>query len=783
MDFQKRPDFKEIEKKWLEKWLTDLSYIYEFDPKKGGKTFIIDTPPPFTSGEAHMGHALGWIWIDFIARYKRMQGFNVYLPQGWDVHGLPTELKVEKKLGIPKTDRDRFLQACKEWTIKSRDSMKETFLKIGFMADWSKEYMTMDDKYKRLTQLSLLKMFKEGLLYREKHPVYWCPNCQTAVSPQEIGYIEKEGILAYIKLPLKDGGYIEIATTRPEMLPACVAVFVHPEDERYKNLIGKKVIVPLINREVPIIADPDVDPEFGTGAVWVCTYGDPTDLVWQKRHNLPVYEIISEDGRLVNTGIPELEGLKIEEARKKVLELLSKEGLVSKVEKIKHNVLAHVERSDCKAPIELRPSYQWFIKTKEFKEDLLRIQKEIRFYDESMRQRLIDWINSIEWDWIISRDRVWGVPFPFWVCKNGHVVPAREEDLPVDPHKDKPPMDRCPVCGEPLQPIDQVLDCWVESSITPIAILHYAGLDEDSLPVDLRPQGYEIIRTWLFDTLFRVWKLTGKLPWREVLINGMVLDPHGRKMSKSLGNAISPNEVLEKYPADALRYWALLSTPSGDYLFQWKEVESGTSFLIKIWNISRFIWMNVKDDEINLEEAPDLKPLDIWILSELKETIGSMERAMKNYRFADYMKAIRKFVWEAFADNYLELVKPRIREGYYSAKWTLLKVWRTVLSYLAPAFPFTTEEIYSIMFASKEGKKSIHETELQSIEIFDEGLLKKGKVAMELVAFVRKYKTQNGIKMREEIEKLGVPFSEEEVKPFLEDLQKALHVKSFVFSK
>ncbi len=823
MEFPKRPNFKEIEKKWLERWTKDLFYIYRFDPKKWDKVYIIDTPPPFTSGEPHVGTVFGFVWMDFIARYMRMHGYNVYFPIGWDVHGLPTELKIEKKKKIPKENVEEFIKACREWTLWARDRMKEAFLKAGVIQDLEKEYMTMDDLYKKLTQYTLIEMYEKGLLYRDKHPVYWCPNCETAVSAQEVGYKKMKGILAYIKLPTEDGRYVLIATTRPEMLPACVIVlfsdkgeYVETEEKlivskkyaeekglKIKRTLTKeelekiKIRIPLIDRTVSLKADPDVDPEFGTGIVWVCTYGDEQDIVWQKRYGLPVYEIIDEKGRLINTNIPEIDGLKVQEARKKIIEILKEKGYLYDLKEIEHNVLAHTERSDCQHPIELRPTYQWFFKVQEFKDKLLEIQKEIKFYPEEMRQRLIDWINSIAWDWVISRQRVWGCPFPFWICKKDGkeiIIPAPKDKLPVDPRLEKPPKEILEKYGckeEEVEPVRDVLDCWVESSITPLAILVYAfvkdgksfeeayRLAKEKVPVNLRPQGYEIIRTWLFNTLYRVYILTGKIPWKEVLINGMIVDEKGRKMSKSLGNVVTPFDVLERYPADAFRYWALLAAHGYDYRFTWKDIEAGQSFLIKLWNISRYIWMNCKD--IDLNTKVDLKPIDIWIISELKELIDFVEGQMKEYRFWEALKRIRKFVWEIFADNYLELVKERVKNNDPAAKWTLLYVLRQILGILAPFLPFITEEIYNIMFAEREGKKSIHETEYPKVEIYDKEILEKGRKMLEAITYIRKWKTEKGLKLKEEIEKIEIPFKEEDIKPFEEEIKSYLKVKEIIY--
>ncbi|HIP66932.1 MAG TPA: valine--tRNA ligase [Candidatus Nanopusillus sp.] len=751
----KRPNFKKIEEKWTKLWNKDLQRLFKFDINKKGNVYIIDSPPPFTSGDAHMGHALGWVWMDFIARFKRIEGYNVYLPQGWDCHGLPTELKVENRLKIPKTDVERFLKACREWTENSIESMKNTFKKLGFVPDWSKEYKTMDRKYKAFVQYTLIRMFEENLIYREEHPILWCPNCKTAISAEESGYIKRKDIFAYIKLPIKEENKsILIATTRPEMISACVVVLigdgiyvetkeglivskVYAEKEGLEiireydaNELEEKIVeIPLINREVRIKRDPEVEYEFGTGIVWVCTYGDEMDIKWQKKYDLPVYQCIDTEGRIINS-LKEINGLKVEDARKKIVEILKEKGYLYKSEEIEHNVLVHAERSECKHPIELIPKEQFFIRILDLKDKLLEIQKDIKFYPEWMRQRLINWINSLSWDWVISRNRIWGLAFPFLKTKDSKIISVDLEDLPFDPRTDKEKLEKYKRIYGDIEPFSEVVDVWVESSITPLAIILYALIEEKDIdpkdlprlfnkikeyvPVDLRPQGYEIIRTWLFDTLVRVYLLTGKKPWKEVLINGMVLAEDGRKMSKSLGNAVDPNDIIDKYSADALRYWALFSSHGDDYRFAWKDIETGQAFLIKLWNLSRYIWMNCKN--VDIKNKPGLSKEDVEFLKRLEKLIAKSHSLVGEYKFQEYIKLWRKFVWEEFANSYLEKNKMRVKQGDLAAKWTLLATLRIILAYLHPAFPFTTEEIYSIIFGKKENKKSIIETKFKELE-------------------------------------------------------------------
>ncbi|MDQ1279109.1 MAG: valyl-tRNA synthetase, partial [Thermoproteota archaeon] len=383
---------------WLERNVYESTYRFDKNDKKK-PVFVIDTPPPFTSGELHIGHAYWNIINDTLARYKRMRGYNVLLPQGWDCQGLPTELKVQKKWRIPKENRDLFREKCVEWTLQMIESMKKTMIKLGYRPDWEQfEYRTMDSSYWRNVQQTLLDFHEKDLIYRNAFPVHWCPNCETALAQAELGYVDQQGSLYYIRFSY-NGGYIEIATTRPELLSACQALAVHPEDERYKHMIGKRAETPLFNKAVPILADPQVDKEFGTGIVMICTFGDEQDIKWQQKYDLPIIEAIDERGRLINSG--KYTRLKIIEARKAVVSDLKETGLISKEEEISHKVLCHTERSDCMTPVEFLVKTQFFIKIRPFKEEVKEACKRMTWLPEYMLQRLIDWVNSIEWDWLI----------------------------------------------------------------------------------------------------------------------------------------------------------------------------------------------------------------------------------------------------------------------------------------------------------------------------------------------------------------------------------------------
>ncbi|NJE61259.1 valine--tRNA ligase [Thermococcus sp. 21S7] len=762
-------DPNEIEPKWQKFWLDEKIYKYELDEKR--PSYAIDTPPPFTSGTLHLGHVLSHTWIDIIARYKRMTGYNVLFPQGFDNHGLPTELKVEKEFGISKDQPELFLKKCVEWTWQAIEAMRNQFIRIGYSADWDLEYHTMDDWYRAAVQKSLLEFYEKGMLYRDKHPVYWCPRCRTSLAKAEVGYVEEDGYLYYIKLPLADGsGYVPIATTRPELMPACVAVFVHPDDERYKDVVGKKVKLPIFEREVPVIADEDVDPEFGTGAVYNCTYGDEQDVVWQKRYNLPVIIAINEDGTMNENAGP-YAGLKAEEVRERIAEDLEKMGLLYDRKKVHHRVLRHTERSSCMAPIELLPKTQWFIKVRDFTDEIVKVAKEINWYPSDMFLRLKDWADSMDWDWVISRQRVFGTTLPFWVCKNGHVVPAKEEDLPVDPRFDKPPMDKCPVCGAELEPVTDVLDCWIDSSITPLIITRWheaiKGYEEakrwfkHNFPTALRPQGTDIIRTWAFYTIFRTWVLTGEKPWDDVLINGMVAGPDGRKMSKSYGNVVAPDEVIPKYGADALRLWTALAPPGEDHPFKWETVDYNYRFLQKVWNIYRFAERHLSD--FDPSSAPEeLEPIDRWILSRLHRVIKFATEEMERYRFNLLTRELMTFVWHEVADDYIEMIKYRLygddEESKLKAKAALYELLYNIMLLLAPLAPHITEELYQEMFKAHVGAKSVHLLEWPK---YDEGRIseeaeKLGELAREIVGAMRRYKNSRGLALNAKLKHVAI---------------------------
>ncbi len=724
----------EVEEKWLKLWKDEM-YYFDWNSKK--PHYIIDTPPPYPTGSFHIGHALNWCIIDFIARYKRMNGYEVMFPQGWDCHGLPTEVKVEETYGIRKRDlpREKFRELCKKFTEENIEKMRKTVRRLGFSIDWSKEYITMYPEYYAKTQLSFVKMYKKGLIYRAYHPVIICPRCETTIALAEIEYKKGKTKLNYIKFD----DDVVIATTRPELIPACVAIAVHPKDERYKHLIGKRVRVPTTDYEVEVIADEEVDPSFGTGIVMICTFGDRQDVKWWKKHKLELRNIVNKDGTL-NEKAGKYAGLSIAEAREKILEDLAKEGRLLKQEEIEHNVGVCWR---CKTPVEIIPEEQWFVKVE--KDKILEAARKIKWVPEHMLSRLEDWVESMEWDWVISRQRIFATPIPVWYCKKcGEVIVAKEEWLPVDPTKDKP-KEPCPKCGSnEFIGEEDVLDTWMDSSISPLVLVGWPEIKE--YPTHLRPQGHDIIRTWAFYTILRSVALTGEIPWYEIVINGMVFGEDGRKMSKSLGNVITPEEVIEKYGADALRQWAATGVIGDDVIFSWKEIVAAYRFQQKFWSILRFTMLHVSDYVFSDEDRKYLRDADKWILSKLNKLIREVRDHMDNYRFNDALKAIRGFTWYEYADNYLEIVKNRLYSGSEEekrgARYTLRYVIDVLTRLLAPFTPFLAEECWS-----KFGDGSVHLQRYPEVDesLIDEEAERRGEEIKEIVAAIRKLKHDKGL--------------------------------------
>jgi len=776
-----------IETKWQEEW--SKHQVYKFIEDSSKPIYSIDTPPPFTSGKLHMGHVLSYSYFDFVARYKRMNGYNVYYPQGWDCQGFPTEVKVEKKNKIRgRDDPERFVKLCKEWTDDMIKNMKNQMNKLGFSPDWNYEYRTMNDDYHKAVQYSLLKMYENGEVYNAEHPVYWCPHCVSAIAKSETDDIERETQLHYIKFKADvPEGYVTIATTRPEYLHACVAVMVHPDDERYKNLIGKDVITPL-GKTVKVIADKDVDKEFGSGIVMVCTFGDKQDVVWTYRHNLPVIRAMDEYGRLVNSG--QFDGMKYKEARSAIIEKIKNDGNYIKTETLKQVVKVH---DRCGHPVELILSKQWFIKSKDKKDEVISAAKKMKWYPEFGITYLINWAEFVEWDWVISRNRTFGTPIPFWYCpKCNKWHPASYDELPVDPriqHK------KCPDCGEQMLGEMNVLDCWVDSSITPLFIAGWPyNFDEKKYPATLRPQGVEIVRTWAYYTTLRCTELTGKPPFKEILLNGNVLAPDGKKMSKSLGNIIDPTDLLKEYPADAIRQWAAMSgAMAKDRPFSYQDIKFAKSYLTKLWNTAKFIEMHIKDYDYDDTDNNYMRQVDKWILSEMYTLIKEVTEHMDKYEFHHAIRKIHEFTWHKLCDYYLEYVKYRLYgdddKSKRAAQYTLFNVLLNLVKLLAPFTPHISEEIYQVFYPETDKFIVNSEWPVAYAEWYNPKAVLKAGYLREIIDAIREWKAKNKLSMKAEVPKIVVNVGKNElgaeimIDDILEEVKHTGHVKEIEINK
>jgi len=825
--YPKRFNFSKVQKKWIRYWKDKK--IYAFDINQKGEIFTIDTPPPFVSGDLHMGHILNHSWIDFVVRYHKMKGDNVYFPQGFDCHGLPVELAVQKEYGISQHQRDDFLEKCVEWVDNNIKNMRRQFDELGYSCDWDYTYRTMNDNYKYKVQLSLLYFYEKGWLYREKFPTHFCVNCETSVAKAEVGYQDAKGKLWYIRLPIigRKNEYVTIATTRPEYMEACVAVMIHPNDERYYDISAAQIEIPFTNRTVRVYMDKLIDMNFGTGVVYVCTYGDEMDINWKMEYDLDEIQIFTEDGHMNENS--KYQGLTILEARQQIVKDLDKMGLIEKIEDYKHSIIIHSERSSCQKPIEYLPVYQWFINIKDFTQEIINSAEQMKWHPEKQKQRLLDWTEGLDWNWVISRQRVFGTPIPFWYCKDcGVIIPPKKDDLPLDPVKSNPPINACPKCkNKNIIGEKDVCDCWIDSSITPLVISKWKDnkvfYEKTYLNAKVhRPQGYEIIRTWLFYTLFRCKKLTGKDPFYEVMINGMVAGPDGRHMSKSLGNSVSPDEVMPFFGADAIRYWAAMGSLGDDYPFEfnWIDLQSkqhipfehiveeqeklpeskfnkkygiryeqligASRFITKIWNAYRFLYLNLGKNPIdNLSiNSIELSPIDNYFFLEFNKQLEIIDHYFNEYNWHEAVMTLRSFFWNDICDNYIEAIKYKFYvENQTTRNITLknaLNLFYKILNILSIIMPFITEEIYSTLYNKFKAFKSIHLVNWpEPYENLSEELAKTGRLVIEIIKFIRMNKSQLQIPLNQEIKKLIIATEKsylDKIKSIKEDIKSTIRI-------
>jgi valyl-tRNA synthetase len=771
--FPKKFNLLLIEEKWQKDW--EMMGIYQFDrDNKTLPSFSIDTPPPYPSGNFHMGNVLNWTYIDTLARYKRMRGYNVLFPQGWDCHGLPTEVKTEEIHKIKKTDVPpaEFVKLAKQVINKYIAIMKKAIIRLGCSVDWTTEYKTMDPNYWKNTQLSFIQLHKKGLIYKGTHPISWCTSCETAIADAEVEHEQKEGILYYIKFRLENDNHLTIATSRPELLPACVAVAVNPEDTRYSKYIGKNINVPITNRKVKIIAEKEVDPNFGTGVLMICTYGDKADVKAVSNLKLSPIILIDDKGNM-NQNAGKYAGLTAKQAKKAIVTDLQQADLLEKIEPLSQEIGTCWR---CKNPIEILEHEQWFMKTRIFTEQVKQNTLKVIWYPDYMKKRMIDWANSLDWDWVISRQRIFATPIPVWYCKYcKEVLIAKPTWVPIDPRNEPPKIEKCPKCGSTeFVPETDVLDTWFDSSIT--CAVHAGWPDKQDwqklYPADVHPSGYDIIRTWAYYLMVRGLALFNEKPYSSVLINGMVLGTDGRKMSKSLGNFVSTPEVFQKYGADAPRQWATGGGATGsDIPFRWEDVEYSWKFLRKLWNASRFAGMHLEDYKPK-QKRPKLELIDYWLLSKMEQVTQKVTEALEVCQFNIATNEIRQFTWHSFCDNYIEAVKHRLyqpetygKEKREAAQYTLYKAIFRILQLLAPVSPHITEELYHIMYADDKKQESIHTTQWPTVEkdLIDPESEKSGDLIVAVMGEIRRDKAENQKPLNTAVKKLTL-YSEDKQK-------------------
>ena len=756
----------ELEKNILKQWEEDK--IYDFTPQEDN--FTIDTPPPYPSGRPwHIGAAAHYAQIDMIARTARMAGKNVYFPIGIDRNGLPVELYTEKKYKIRmrETDRGKFLNLCREALDDLEAEMILIMKNIGISGDFSNYYRTDSEEYRALTQSTFIELWKKDQVYLANRPNNYDWVSGTTIADAEIIYEDLPTKLVYMKFKIKDADQeIVIASTRPELVCACKTIIVNPEDGRYTQYIGKKIIVPITNAEVELRTHHSAQQEFGSGAVMVCSYGDQSDVALFRELGLEEIVAIGLDGRMTEAA-GEYAGLKPKQARTKIIEDLETNGVIDKIEDIIHRTPLS-ERS--KIPIEIIPMEEYYLKQKESVEKMKKLGQEITFHPAMHKQILMNWLESINIDWPISRRRYYGTEIPIWYCKKCSEPYVPEPGKYYRPWKEDCPINQCPKCqstefvGE-----ERTFDTWMDSSISPLFVSKFRKDEEffsKIYPASIRPQAKDIVRTWLYYTLLRCEQLTGEKPWSEAWIMGYGLDEKGMKMSKSKGNAIDPLPVIEKLGADTFRFWSASEINHGyDFRCNEQKIESNKKFLSKLWNVSRFL------SSFPVIESGTLTASDKWVLSELDNLVKECKKGYDEYNFFIPAIAIREFTWNLFAAHYIEMVKARAYGINFSdeerngAIFTLHKVLSTILKLLAPITPFITEHLWKILYS----KESIHKQK----QVEPENIETQSDITKEITEFNSKVwneKKSQSLSLKDSI-KIEIP---KILEPFKKDL-KSMH--------
>jgi valyl-tRNA synthetase len=794
---QRQYDVAATEAKWRERWLASPVFTWDATASRE-QSYVIDTPPPTVSGSLHIGHIYSYTQTDLLARFHRMSGKNVFYPMGYDCNGLPTERLVEKRREIHAADlsREAFIRVCEAEIDLAVDDFRALFQDIALSVDWSLEYRTISPLCRRLSQQSVLDLFGKGHLYRTLQPTLWDPVDRTALAQAEIVEKESGGTMWQVAFDLAAGGTVEIGTTRPELLAACGALLIHPSHPQAGTLVGQIVVTPLFRVEVPILADERVDPEKGTGIVMCCTFGDTTDIEWWRDHDLPTRVIVTREGRIgdlsgiggpgwpsrdvvsARAAASRLEGLKLNAARAMMATLLTEDGRITGSTEVRRMVPS-AERSG--APLEILVTPQWFVRVLDKKAALIEKGREIAWHPPFMRQRFESWTENLKWDWCISRQRYFGVPFPFWYSRRpgeeGRIIAAHPDDLPVNPLTDLPRG----YARDEVDPDPDVMDTWATSSISPQLNSHAisAELAADParhhrlFPADLRPQAHEIIRTWAFYTILKSHLHENLAPWHDIAVSGWCIAPDRQKISKSKGNSVDPRELLARFGADVMRYWTATSRLGLDTAISEDVLKIGKRLQTKLWNASRFAMLQLGEfDRLPVSPAADLaagiisEGFDRWVLTRLGRTVALATQRFRDFEYADALEAIERFFWADLCDNYLELAKGRLygevgdRESLISAQHTLFHCLETVLRLFAPVMPHLTEELYESQFPQRFAEwGSIHArgTWPDSAEaIEDPAAETEGSAGIAILAAIRKLKSEHKLSIKTPIASLTI---------------------------
>ena len=700
-EFEKNYNPHDIEDRLYEKWMNNGYFHAEVNKDKEPFTIVI--PPPNITGQLHMGHSLDNTLHDILIRFKRMQGYEALWVPGTDHASIATEAKIVEKMreeGVSKDDigREGFLDRAWDWKKQYGGKIVSQLKKMGSSCDWDRERFTLDEGCSKAVKDVFVNLFNKKAIYRGERIINWCPKCLTSISDAEVEYEEQPGKFWHLRYKLTDGsGYVELATTRPETMLGDTAVAVNPEDDRYKDIVGKTVILPLVNREIPVVADDYVDMEFGTGVVKITPAHDPNDFEVGQRHDLPIVNCMTDDAKITED-YPKYAGMDRFEARDAIIQDLEAEGALVKIEDHVHNVGTCYR---CHTTIEPRVSLQWFVKMDELAKPAIEAVKkgDTQFIPKHFDKTYFHWLENIK-DWCISRQLWWGHRIPAFYCDDCGEMVVTKEDNPV-----------CPKCGKPMRQDPDTLDTWFSSALWPFSVLGWPEKTEEMdyfYPTDVLVTGYDIILFWVIRMMFSGLEHVGEVPFRKVLIHGLVRDSQGRKMSKSLGNGIDPLEIIDEYGADALRFTLITgNAPGNDMRFYMERVEASRNFANKVWNASRFIQMNMPEDGIDLSKKPDsFTDADKWILSKANKVAKDVTENLDKYEIGIAADKIYNFIWEEFCDWYIEMVKPRLYndddETKYAALWTLQKVLIDSLKLLHPYMPFITEEIFCNLQSDEE---------------------------------------------------------------------------------